>query len=65
MDKPPERIYLQLYDEGGNPLNLYDDLATWSTVRFNESDVAYVIDKPDTDPPKAILCFEGEEIELR
>ena len=65
MNKPPERIYLQIYDEDGDLRDPISDDVTWCADRINENDVAYVLEEPDKDPPKAILCFEGEEIEFR
>jgi len=59
MNKPPERIYLQCYDEDGHLRDVYNDDVTWCADRIDENDVAYVIEKPDKNPPKAILCFEG------
>lgn len=62
-DGPPERIYLQCYDEYGDLRDVYNDDVTWCTERMDESDVAYVIDKPEQDVPthRAISALPDAE----
>ena len=47
MNKPPERIYLQLYDEDGSLRDPISDDVTWCVDRINENDVACVLEEAE------------------
>ena len=50
---PQEYIYLQVYDDNGEPLDVYENKVTWNESRINESDVMYI--RVDSPRIKAIL----------
>jgi hypothetical protein len=64
MKQPPDIIYLQYYDEDGNPLNeVLDDDMTWCSDKINDdSDVEYIrkdiYDKRDEEIIKDVLVFD-------
>jgi hypothetical protein len=51
MNKPPETIYLQCYDEAGELLDLVHDDVTWCVDRINDRDAIYKLE-PATDPQR-------------
>jgi hypothetical protein len=42
MNKLPDVIYLQAYDEEGNLLSELDDEMTWCQDKINDTDVEYI-----------------------
>jgi len=48
LDRPPNVIYLQWYDENGEVLNAKDHEVTWCEDRINPTDIMYVMEQqPD------------------
>lgn len=43
MNKPPERIYLQCYDDQGEYLDPISGEVTWCVDQINETDAEYVL----------------------
>ena len=59
MDKPPEKIYLQVDPEGESATDYYEGV-TWCQDRINKNDVEYIRADLVSKKPECNHCYNLE-----